>query len=96
MFLKKLFFASASVLMLALAYHLGASTATAQAPGNPIANVAFVSWPGNGLVAMTTNGDSFFSSDNGVTWQQTGNVFAGGGPVPARTHSWGSLKVGQR
>lgn len=96
MFLKKLFLGSASVLMLALAYHLGASTATAQAPSNPIANVAYVSWPGNGLVAMTTNGDSFFSSDNGATWQHAGNVFSGGGPVPSRAQSWGSVKVQQR
>ncbi len=41
--LKKLFYASASILMLALAYHLGASTATAQSglfrvlnPGGPL------------------------------------------------------------
>lgn len=36
MFLKKLFYASATILMLALAFHLGANTATAQAPSNPL------------------------------------------------------------
>ena len=35
--LKKLFYASASILMLALAYHLGATTATAQSPTGEVA-----------------------------------------------------------
>src|SRR5205809_142055 len=38
--LKRFFYASAAVLMLALAYHLGAGTATAQAPGNPVVGIS--------------------------------------------------------
>ncbi len=34
--LKRLFYASASIFLFALAYHLGARSATAQAPGNPV------------------------------------------------------------
>lgn len=36
MFAKKLFYASAALFLLAAAYHLGATSAAAQAPGNPV------------------------------------------------------------
>ena len=36
--LKKLFYASASILMLAVAYHLGATTAAAQSPTGEVGN----------------------------------------------------------
>ena len=38
--LKRLLYISASIFILAAAYHLGASTATAEAPGNPIVAAA--------------------------------------------------------
>jgi hypothetical protein len=92
MFLKKLFLASASVLMLALAYHLGASTATAQAPSNPVVAV----FPNYSVV--TANGDLYANLNGTVSgpFQLVGNVFNGASPVPTRTQSWGSVKVQQR
>ena len=57
MFLKRVFYASASILTLALAYHLGASTATAQAPSNPV--VAVFMGSGDNLGVVTANGDVF-------------------------------------
>ncbi len=56
--LRKCFYASASVLMLALAYHLGASTAIAQAPSNSVVDGWIVSYGGGTLtVVVTANGD---------------------------------------
>jgi hypothetical protein len=87
MFLKKLFFASASILMLALAYHLGASTATAQAPSNPVVGIS-----NNNVV--TANGDVYTGTGTGSVelWTLVSNVFSGP-PVPTRQTSWGALKV---
>lgn len=83
---KKFFYVSAGMFLLALAYHLGASTATAQAPSNPV--VAF-----SGQTVITASGDVFFASNipNGP-WTLTSNVF-GGGPTPALHESWGQVKA---
>jgi len=91
---RKFFYVCAGMLMLALAYHFGASTAVAQAPGNPV--VALIG-PYQGApfasAAITANGDVYSTSistlDNG--WTFRGNIFAGG-PTPARQESWGQLK----
>jgi hypothetical protein len=94
MFLKRVFYASASILMLAIAYHLGASTATAQAPGNPVVGMA-------GSDVVTANGDVYvISGIPGGTatyshWVLAGNVF-GGSPTPATTQSFGALKAKYR
>jgi hypothetical protein len=90
--LKKLFYASASVLMLALAYHLGANTASAQAPGNPIVS-------GDGGIALTANGDVYVNSklltpSNYTDWVRAANVF--GGATPAQNQTWGQLKATYR
>src|SRR5258706_12460914 len=84
--LKNLFYASASILMLALAYYLGASTATAQAPGNPIVAA------GNGHV-YSANGDDYIEQGAG-TYIRLGNVFSG--PPPAAQRTWGRLKAQYR
>ncbi len=91
MFFKKLFYASAAVLMLALAYHLGASTATAQAPSNPV-----VAMEASGAQVMTANGDLYTSPDpvHGMSYTLVNNVFSGA--TPARQSSWGALKVQSR
>ena len=89
--LKKLFYASASILMLALAYHLGATTATAQAPGNPIVGFA-------GALACTANGDVYGIAGVDPTyghWNRVGNIFAGG-PTPAAQPTFGQLKAQYR
>lgn len=141
MLLKKLFLASASVLMLALAFHLGASTAGAQSgllrvlgvgPSGPFVQVggsvyvldlrgtfgAPGSWrnasdivplwlvqPSDiALLTGSTGGSreagccitssgAAYQTD-GYSWVQIASV--PGGATPARTQSWGSVKVQQR
>ena len=85
--MKRFFYASAAVLMLAIAYHLGAGTATAQAPSDPLVAV-------DGAYAYTANGDVYLGGGAGSrqTWSLFANVFAGG-PTPALHESWGSLKA---
>lgn len=90
--LRKLFYVSASLLMLALAYHLGASTATAQAPGNPV--VAVFIGSGDNISAVTANGDVFGANTSSGPWAFRSNVFSGA--TPARQSSWGALKVQSR
>ena len=90
--LKRIFYASAAVLMLALAYHLGAGTATAQAPGNPVV----ATFPGGGSPAIVTaNGDVYLGNGLNSTWQLVSNVFTGP-PTPAQQQSWGQLKTRYR
>jgi hypothetical protein len=93
MFLKRLFYASASILMLALAYHLGASTAGAQAPGNSVIAGWYVA--GNSAV-VTANGDVYLGEGgNGIqTWTLYSHVF--GGPVPTTPTTFGALKAKYR
>ena len=96
MFLKRVFYASASILMLALAYHLGASTATAQAPGNGV--VAMCPEGTSGwILAMTASGDTYRSGPTPTrtyTWELVGSIF--GGPTPVQQSTWGALKTRYR
>ncbi len=92
MFLKRLFYVSASILLLAAAYHLGASTARAQAPGNPVV-AAF------NAGVITANGDVYTVPANATAlsvWVRAGNVFTGGGPTPSQTQTFGALKARYR
>lgn len=93
MLAKRFFFVSAGVLCLALAYHFGATSATAQAPGN-----AVVAATANSLAefAITANGDTYFSNNAGTTWTFHGNVFGGSLPTPAAQESWGQVKTRYR
>ena len=91
--LKRFFYASAAVLMLALAYHLGAGSATAQPPSNPVVGVAAV--PG-GMFAGTANGDFYVFGNGGpAAWRFAGNIFSGS-PTPTQQESWGQLKARYR
>ena len=89
---RKFFYVCAGTFLLALSYHFGASTATAQAPSNSV-----VALYGNAVA--TANGDVYEGSNylNGVpaTWTKVSNVFAGG-PVPALHESWGQVKARYR
>lgn len=95
MFIKKLFYASAAVLMLALAYHLGASTATAQASGNPVVAVTPGGYPGDNITVVTANGDVFGALYSTGPWILRSNVFSGV-PVNTQQSSWGALKAKAR
>ena len=89
---RKFFYVCAGMLMLALAYHFGATTATAQAPGNSV-TAAFgnAGFPG---FAFTANGDVYYTANVGspAPWQHINNIF-NGGPTPARQESWGQVKA---
>ena len=88
--LKRFFYASAAILMLAIAFHVGASTATAQAPSNPV-----VAAPDQ-FHAFASNGDEYVDgAGNGRSWVLVGNVFTGT-PTPALHESFGQLKARYR
>ena len=85
---RAFFFVCAGILCLALAYHLGARSATAQAPANPVVGVA-----GGGThlwFAMTAGGDSYFTPNDGQTWYRYANCF--GAATPATQETWGGVK----
>ena len=98
--LRRFFYASASLFLLALAYQLGASTATAQAPSNPVVGFQV---DGNWTYVMTSTGDVYArGTDTGAPYNGTyvtpihyaGNFWAGA--TPARTESFGALKAKYR
>jgi len=92
---RKFFLVCAGMFLLALSYHLGAGTATAQAPSNSI--VAVIGTPGFETCAFTANGDVFSSDNprNTETWRLVNNIFAGA-PVPTMHESWGQVKARYR
>ncbi len=85
---KKFFYVCAGLLMLALSYHLGAGTATAQAPSNPIVAVY-------GGIVITENGDIYSNGGLVSPYSHVGNVFSGG-PTPLKQESWGQVKARYR
>jgi hypothetical protein len=88
---RAFFYVCAGIFLLALSYHLGAATATAQAPGNPIVTAL-------PTAVITANGDVYTIPGNEATfsrWSRCGNVFAGG-PTPASQATWGQLKASYR
>jgi hypothetical protein len=90
---RKFFYICAGMLMLALSYHFGASTATAQSPGNPV-----VAASSGDPIVYTANGDAYHfngSSSGAPAWVLIGNVF-NGGPTPALHESWGQVKARYR
>lgn len=93
MFLKKLFYASASILMLAAAYHLGASESRAQSTGTI---AGFETVPGIFYV-LTSNGDVYnnvYPFSGAPT--RLGNFWSGHEPTAAAMQSFGALKAKYR
>jgi hypothetical protein len=92
---KRFFYVCVGIFLLALSWHFGARSATAQAPSNPVVGVA----GGNGAwMVVTANGDTYMLSafvQPGPCWTSNCNVFAGG-PTPARQESFGSVKARYR
>ena len=74
--LKKWFYASASVLMLALAYHLGATNARGQVGASVAAAVLYI----HGSFAVSSTGDVYFATYSetgaGAHWSRIGKVGA--------------------
>lgn len=85
---RKFMYVCAGILMLALAWHLGATTATAQVG---ISNALVAA---EGGYAYSANGDVYIGSGaaSRQTWTHLGNVFTGR-PTPTATQSWGALKA---
>jgi len=83
------------ILALAAAYHLGAQTATAQAPGNPIVGAIASGASAPGLVVLA-NGDIYGTQNiaPGQPWPFLGNIF--GGATPVQRESFGALKARYR
>lgn len=81
---------SIGILALAAAYHLGANSARAQAPSNPITAA-------ESGIAYTANGDVYQRTSGGPPFVYTfeGNVF-GSGATPVHATSFGELKVKYR
>jgi len=80
---QSFFFVCLGILALALAYHFGATTATAQAPVNPVVAVS-------GDYVYTANGD-VYQNVGSWTFRWVGGVFGGG--TPAQVQTWGSVKA---
>jgi hypothetical protein len=79
---RAFFFVCAGIFLLALSYHLGARSAGAQAPGNPVVEVKRSS-NGN-LISITSNGDAYESVSPSADgpWSFRSNVFSGAIPAP--------------
>jgi hypothetical protein len=90
MLAKRFFFVSAGILCLALAYHLGAASARAQAPGNSAVGIAAFQ---GARVAIAANGDTYYLGAFG--WAFSGNIFQGG-PVTTQPSTMGQLKARYR
>ena len=90
---KRFFYVCAGMLLLALSYHLGATTATAQAPSNSVVASWESVYGGNTpSIVVTANGDVYAGGQQGQgPWTHRSNVFAGA-PTPALHESWGQLK----
>ena len=93
MFTKRLFYASAAILCLALSYHFGARNVGAQGAAFPIVGLGN-SVSGFNITAVNSNGD-FYGSYDGITWVRLGNI-NGGGATPAQRESFGSVKARYR
>lgn len=74
---RKFFFVSAGILMLALAYQLGVSTATAEGPVNPVTGL-MPGGPGTGdsVTVVTADGDLYGARSTIGPFAYRGNVFA--------------------
>jgi len=88
---RAFFYVCAGLFLLALSYHLGARSATAQAPGNPVVALLNSDTP---ITVATANGDIYRSPSPEGPWTRQSNVF--GAPTPAQQESFGGLKAKYR
>ena len=90
---KSFFYVSLGILALALAYHLGARSATAQSGTGVVAMMQGVTANGR-MHAMTASGDLYSCTDDIRQWTWTANIFTG--PTPAAQPTFGQLKAQYR
>jgi hypothetical protein len=87
---KAFLFVSAGIFLLALAYHLGARSATAQAGGSTVVG-------GTDGYIFLANGDVYYNSGTNNLprhWLYQENIFTG--PPPATQATWGQVKARYR
>ena len=91
---KKFFFVCAGMLLLALSYHFGFSTASAQS-SSQFVSLAIASNGGSTYTwgALTSNGDVYSSNGGGFFLMAH---ISPGGPIPTNQESWGQLKARYR
>lgn len=92
---KRFFYVCAGILLLALAYHLGAQSATAQAG----AQVPGFAVNGGYCYVLTPSGDGYARQQDGLSFAgpliHMGNFWSGG-PTPATQETWGGVKARYR
>lgn len=92
---RRFFYIAAGMLMLALSYHFGFSTASAQAPGNPIVGIAADGAQLGHYMVVTANGDVYVTNSDALSnWIPRVNALSGG--TPAVHESWGQAKARYR
>jgi hypothetical protein len=93
---KRFFYASAGILMLALAYHWGATSVIAQTGGASVVGVAYTPGLANSSVtAICANGDVYAADTQVGPWHLLSNVFAAG-PTPVQPSTFGAIKAKYR
>ena len=90
---KRFFYVCAGLFLVALTYHLGARSAGAQAPANPIVACGPLDSYGSYQLAVTANGDTYLHYGIGGSdpWTYKGNIFSGGA-VPTSPQTFGQIK----
>ncbi len=100
--MRRFFYASLGVLALALAFHLGSRTATAQSPIDFVGITATTYQQTCALVAITAAGDLWVRYDNDDPcmqdpfgpWVLWGRI--PGGSTALQPATWGQIKAGAR
>ncbi|MBI1799855.1 MAG: hypothetical protein HYR73_09245 [Candidatus Eisenbacteria bacterium] len=95
---RTFFYGCAGILLLALAYHFGAGSATAQ-QGSMVSGFTAVN--STYYIVLTGNGDVYRRNMPGPGFspgplELMGNFWSGTGPTPATRESFGQLKVKYR
>lgn len=88
--MRNFFYAAAGIFLLALAFQLGSTTATAQVAGQFVGLSCMDAR--NELYAITADGRVYcsYGFDVGSHWVYRGS--ASGAPVPATQQSWGQVR----
>ena len=96
MLAKRFFYVSAALFLLALTYHLGARSASAQAPANPVVAMEMNGTNNSYDHAITANGDvySFRVAGGGFEPTYVGNTL--GAPTATTPTTWGKVKADYR
>jgi hypothetical protein len=86
---KRFMFVCLGVLALALAYHLGAQTATSEPGEKPIALGMYYT----NYSVLTDYGNIYAYQYNGSSWGWQLQASWTGSPTPIQSSTWGSIKA---